>query len=53
VREGLRVLLEEAGLTVETHVSNLLAKLQLDDRTRAAVYAWRRRLVPADDAAAP
>jgi two-component system, NarL family, response regulator LiaR len=27
--------------TVKNHVSNLLEKLQLEDRTQAAVYAWR------------
>lgn len=27
--------------TVKTHVSNVLAKLDLDDRTQAAVFAWR------------
>ena len=27
--------------TVKSHVSNILAKLQLTDRTQAAVYAWR------------
>lgn len=30
--------------TVKTHVGNVLAKLALDDRTQAAVWAWRRRL---------
>ena len=35
--------------TVKTHVSNLLAKLRLADRTQAAVYALRRRLVPLDE----
>lgn len=30
--------------TVKSHVGNILAKLQLDDRTQAAVYAWRRGL---------
>ena len=27
--------------TVKTHVSNVLAKLELGDRTQAAVFAWR------------
>lgn len=27
--------------TVKSHVSNVLAKLHLDDRTQAAVFAWR------------
>lgn len=28
--------------TVKTHVSSVLAKLSLNDRTQAAVYAWRK-----------
>jgi len=35
--------------TVKTHVSNLLGKLQLADRTQAAVYALRQRIVPLDE----
>ena len=31
--------------TVKTHVSNILAKLHLADRTQAALYAVRQRLV--------
>lgn len=31
--------------TVKGHVSNILSKLQLADRTRAAVYAWEQGLV--------
>jgi NarL family two-component system response regulator LiaR len=31
--------------TVKTHVSNILAKLHLHDRTQAALYAVRQRLV--------
>jgi class 3 adenylate cyclase len=34
-----------AEKTVKTHVSNILGKLSLDDRTQAAVYAVRRGLV--------
>ena len=34
--------------TVKTHVSNILAKLHLADRTQAALYAVRRRLVDLD-----
>jgi NarL family two-component system response regulator LiaR len=34
--------------TVKTHVSNLLSKLHLADRTQAAIYALRQRLVPID-----
>lgn len=31
--------------TVKDHVSNILSKLHLADRTRAAVYAWREGLM--------
>lgn len=31
--------------TVKGHVSNILGKLHLADRTQAAVYAWREGLV--------
>jgi NarL family two-component system response regulator LiaR len=31
--------------TVKGHVSNILSKLQLADRTQAAVYAWRAGIV--------
>ena len=31
--------------TVKAHVSNLLGKLHLSDRTQAAVYAWRKGLI--------
>jgi NarL family two-component system response regulator LiaR len=34
--------------TVKTHVSNILSKLHLADRTQAAIYALRQRLVPMD-----
>lgn len=30
--------------TVKTHVSNILAKLGVEDRTQAAVFAWREGL---------
>jgi NarL family two-component system response regulator LiaR len=36
--------------TVKTHISNILSKLQLADRTQAAIYALRRRLLPLDEA---
>lgn len=35
--------------TVKTHVSNILAKLEVDDRTQAVVYAFRHHLVPQED----
>ena len=31
--------------TVKTHVSNILAKLEVSDRTQAAVYAFQHHLV--------
>jgi NarL family two-component system response regulator LiaR len=41
---GARLYLGEE--TVKTHVSNILAKLHLADRTQAAIYALRQGLVP-------
>lgn len=35
--------------TVKTHVSNILSKLQLSDRTQAAIFALKQRIVPMDD----
>ncbi len=37
--------------TVKSHVSNILGKLHLVDRTQAAVFAWREGVVRRDDAA--
>jgi two-component system, NarL family, response regulator LiaR len=34
--------------TVKSHVSNILGKLHLGDRTQAAVYAWRQGVVRRD-----
>jgi NarL family two-component system response regulator LiaR len=31
--------------TVKGHVSNILSKLHLADRTQVAVYAWQKGLV--------
>jgi len=31
--------------TIKGHVSNILSKLHLVDRTQAAVYAWREGVV--------
>ena len=35
--------------TVKTHVSNILAKLEVSDRTQAAVYAFQHHLVGHED----
>lgn len=35
--------------TVKTHVSNILSKLQVDDRTQAVVYAFQHHLVPQNE----
>jgi NarL family two-component system response regulator LiaR len=35
--------------TVKGHVSNILSKLHLADRTQAAVYAWRTGVVRRDN----
>jgi len=35
--------------TIKTHVSNILSKLHLADRTQAAIFALQQRLVPLDD----
>ncbi len=35
--------------TVKTQVSNILDKLQRQDRTQAAIFALRQRLLPLDD----
>ena len=39
--------------TVKSHVSSILAKLGLADRTQAAIFALQRRLVPLDQALGP
>lgn len=36
--------------TAKTHVSNILSKLHLSDRTQAAIYALQKRLAPLDEA---
>jgi NarL family two-component system response regulator LiaR len=36
--------------TVKTHVSNILSKLHLADRTQAAIFGLQQRLVPLEDA---
>jgi NarL family two-component system response regulator LiaR len=36
--------------TVRTHVANILTKLQLADRTQAAIYALQQHLIPLKDA---
>lgn len=35
--------------TVKTHVSNILSKLEVSDRTQAVVYAFRHHLVAQED----
>lgn len=35
--------------TVKTHVSNILAKLEVEDRTQAAIYAFKHHLVSKED----
>ncbi|MEW4355264.1 response regulator transcription factor [Streptococcus pneumoniae] len=35
--------------TVKTHVSNILAKLDVSDRTQAVVYAFQHHLVPQEE----
>jgi len=35
---------------VKAHVSSILAKLQLADRTQAAIFGLQQRLVPLDEA---
>jgi DNA-binding NarL/FixJ family response regulator len=37
-----------SGKTTKNHVSNILSKLHLADRTQAAVYAWRQGVVRRD-----
>lgn len=51
VGQSNREIAAELGLgdeTVKTHVSHMLAKLGVTDRTQAAVYALRSGLVPLD-----
>lgn len=40
---ALRLIISEK--TVKSHVGNILSKLHLEDRTQAAVFAWREGLV--------
>jgi NarL family two-component system response regulator LiaR len=35
--------------TVRMHVANILTKLHLADRTKAAIFALQKRIVPLDD----
>lgn len=42
ISEGLSI----SEKTVKTHVSNILTKLHLEDRTQAAIYALKEGLVP-------
>jgi len=45
---GIAEQLVISGKTVKGHVSNILGKLHLADRTQAAVYAWREGIVRRD-----
>jgi NarL family two-component system response regulator LiaR len=48
-----RQIARELGITEETvkaHVSSILAKLHLADRTQAAIFGLQQRLVPLDEA---
>jgi DNA-binding NarL/FixJ family response regulator len=38
---------------VKSHVSSILAKLGLADRTQAAIFGLQRQLVPLDEALDP
>ena len=44
-REEAQELLGISENTVKGHVSNILSKLHLADRTQAAVYAWQQGIV--------
>jgi two-component system, NarL family, response regulator LiaR len=45
---GIAEMLVISENTVKGHVSNILSKLHLADRTQAAVYAWREGIVRRD-----
>ena len=47
--KGIAHTLTLSEKTVKTHVSNILGKLNLSDRTQAAIYALKSRIVPLDD----
>jgi two-component system, NarL family, response regulator LiaR len=44
IAEGLVI----SEKTVKTHITNILSKLHLKDRTQAAVYAWQAGIVRRD-----
>lgn len=45
---GIAATLTLSEKTVKSHVSNILSKLHLQDRTQAAVYAWREGVMRRD-----
>lgn len=45
---GARLVISEK--TAKSHISNILSKLHLADRTQAAVYAWREGIMQRKDA---
>jgi NarL family two-component system response regulator LiaR len=47
--KGIAEALTLAEKTVKTHVSNILSKLGLSDRTQAAIYALRQGIVPLEE----
>ncbi len=44
---GTRLTISEK--TAKSHISNILSKLHLADRTQAAVYAWREGIMQRKD----
>jgi two-component system, NarL family, response regulator LiaR len=47
--QEIAALLVISEKTVKTHITNILAKLHLSDRTQAAVFAWQEGIVRRDE----